>query len=59
MKVKAKESYKKLSNDKNMCAFWSPAKHMRLMNGEVVNIDTIPKSLETHLESAEAKKEVK
>ena len=59
MKYKAKESYKKLSNDKNMCAFWSPAKHMRLMNDEEVEITELPKALSTHLECIELKKEDK
>lgn len=54
MKYKAKESYKKLSDDKNYCAFFSPAKHQRLMNGESVEITEVPESLKTHLKSSES-----
>jgi hypothetical protein len=57
MKVKAKESYKKLSNSKNMCAFLSPSKHQRLMNGETVNITEVPKTLIIHLEDIEKKED--
>jgi hypothetical protein len=55
MKYKAKESYKKLDDSKNYCAFSSIAKHQRLMNGESVEITEVPKELEAHLESAEPK----
>lgn len=59
MKYKAKESYKKLSDDKNYYAYGSAAKHNRLMAGQVVKITEVPKELKSHLESAESKKESK
>jgi|TARA_R100001163_G_C5023596_1_gene165754 hypothetical protein len=55
MRVKAKESYKKLSDDKNMCSFLSPSKHQRLINDEIVNITDVPKSLKMHLEDVDKK----
>ncbi len=55
MKYKAKESYKKLSNDKNFNAFSSSAKHQRLMRGEEIELSEVPKELKSHLESAESK----
>ena len=57
MKYKVKDSYKKLDDSKNYNAFGSPAKHMRLMAGHEVEIDSVPKELEKHLESAKPKKE--
>jgi len=59
VKYKAKESYKKLSDDKNYYAYGSAAKHNRLMAGQVVKITEVPKELKSHLESAESKKESK
>jgi hypothetical protein len=59
MIYKAKESYKKLSDDKNFNAFDSPSKHYRLINSEAVQISFVPKSLEKHLESEKVKKESK
>ena len=59
MKYKAKESYKKLSDDKNYYAYGSAAKHNRLIAGQVVKITEVPKELKSHLESAESKKESK
>jgi len=61
MKYKAKESYKKLDDSKNYCAFSSPSKHRQLMAGLEVKISEVPKELQAHLESAEPKpkKEVK
>tara|TARA_R100000353_G_scaffold7423_3_gene9307 strand:+ start:6230 stop:6415 length:186 start_codon:yes stop_codon:yes gene_type:complete len=57
MKYKAKDSYKKLDDSKNFYAFESAAKHNRLMAGESIEIDSVPKELEKHLESAEPTKE--
>jgi len=59
VKYKAKESYKKLSDDKNYYAYGSAAKHNRLIAGQVVKITEVPKELKSHLESAESKKESK
>lgn len=56
MKYIAKESYRKLSDDKNFYAFGSAAKHNRLMLGLPVKIINVPKELKSHLESAEIKK---
>ena len=57
MKYKVTDSYNKLDDSKNYNAFGSPAKHMRLMAGYEVEIDSVPKELEKHLESAKSKKE--
>lgn len=56
MIYKAKESYFKLKDDKNFNAFDSPSKHYRLLNGEGVEITSLPNSLKNHLQSAEPKK---
>ncbi|BAQ90779.1 hypothetical protein [uncultured Mediterranean phage uvMED] len=56
MKYKAKESYKKLSDNKNYYAFGDSSKHILLMAGVEINIDAPPKELVEHLESAEPKK---
>mgnify|MGYP003629014115 FL=1 len=55
MKYTAKDSYKKLSDEKNYNAHWSAAKHKRLMNDEEVDITEVPKDLKTHLECVEKK----
>ena len=59
MKYKAKESYKKLSDDKNFYAFGSAAKHHRLLQGLTIKLSHVPKELKSHLQSAEPKKEDK
>ncbi len=56
MIYKAKKSYFDLKDSENFNAFDSPAKHNRLINGESVEITSVPKSLEKYLESAEPKK---
>jgi len=56
MKYIAKESYKKLSDDKNFYAFGSAAKHNRLMSGLEIEVTNVPKELKSHLQSAEIKK---
>ena len=50
MKYKIKESYKNLKDDKNYNAYGSPAKHGRLMAGEILELTDVPKGLKTHLE---------
>ena len=44
MKYIAKESYKKLSDDKNFYAFGSAAKHNRLMLGLAIKVQTYLKN---------------
>ena len=56
MMYKAKKSYFDLKDNENYNAFDSPAKHNRLINGESVEITSVPKPLEKYLESAEPKK---
>jgi len=58
VKFKAKESYFKLSDEKNFCAYWSRNKHISLLNGESVEVTEVPKDLEKHLEPI-IKKETK
>ncbi|HCX21000.1 MAG TPA: hypothetical protein DHN29_03735 [Cytophagales bacterium] len=55
MKYKAKESYKKLDDNKNYYAFGDSSKHQQLIAGLTVEITEVPKELEAHLESAEPK----
>ena len=57
MKYKAKASYKKLDDSKNFYAFQDSSKHNMLMAGGVIEMESVPKELEKHLESAEPKKE--
>ena len=56
MKYKAKESYKKLDDSKNFYAFGDSSKHNILMAGGFITMETPPKQLLEHLESAEPKK---
>ncbi len=56
MKYKAKESYKKLDDSKNFYAFGDSSKHILLMAGVTIEMETPPKELVEHLESAEPKK---
>jgi hypothetical protein len=50
MKVKAKASYKKLSDDKNYVAHNSLSKHIKLMSGMEVEIKgSMPEDLKEHL----------
>ena len=56
MKYIAKESYKKLSDDKYFYAFGSAAKHNRLMSGLAIQVTNVPKEFKSHLQSAEIKK---
>ncbi len=49
MEYKAKEPYMKLDDDENYNAYFSPAKHQRLMKGDWVEIDSPPPSLKKHL----------
>ena len=56
MKYKAKDSYKKLKDEKNFNAFNSPAKHVRLMDGEIIEVDNLPKELKKHLEEVKGAK---
>ena len=53
MLYKAKESYFKLKDDKNFNGLGSPAKHNKLIKLEMVEITTLPKSLEKHLEKGD------
>jgi|TARA_R100000458_G_C8189809_1_gene183880 hypothetical protein len=55
MRYKAKESYFKLKDDENLCI----NKHKHLMLGLSVEITSLPKALEKHLEIAEPKKKSK
>jgi|TARA_R100000734_G_scaffold6268_1_gene5311 hypothetical protein len=57
MKYKAKASYRKLDDSKNFYAFQDSSKHNMLMAGGVIEMESVPKELEKHLESAEPKKE--
>tara|TARA_R100000234_G_C4883740_1_gene128491 strand:+ start:228 stop:404 length:177 start_codon:yes stop_codon:yes gene_type:complete len=58
VRYKAKESYFKLSDEKNFCAYWSRNKHKILLSGESVEVTEVPKDLEKHLEPI-IKKETK
>ena len=59
MRYKAKESYFNLKDDENFCAHSSINKHKHLILGLSVEITSVPKALEKHLESAEPKKKSK
>lgn len=59
MKYKAKKSYFELSDADNFNGHFSSAKHNKLINGESVEITSVPEGLVKHLESAEPKKSVK
>ena len=59
MMYKAKESYLKLKDSENFCAHWSPNKHKLLVAGCSVEITSVPKALEKHLESIDIKKKSK
>ncbi len=56
MKYKAKESYKKLGDNKNYNSFNSPAKHNRLLADEEVEITNLPEGLKEHLSGADKRK---
>ena len=50
MKVKAKASYKNLSDDKNFIAFDSLSKHLKLMDDREIEIKgEMPDELKEHL----------
>ena len=59
MIYKAKESYFKLKDSENFCAHWSSNKHKLLVAGCSVEITSVPKSLEKHLEAIDNKKKSK
>jgi|TARA_R100000234_G_scaffold105001_1_gene75092 hypothetical protein len=59
MIYKAKESYFKLKDSENFCAHWSSNKHKLLVAGCSVEITSVPKSLEKHLERIDIKKKSK
>jgi|TARA_R100000808_G_scaffold18416_1_gene40337 hypothetical protein len=59
MIYKAKESYFKLKDDENFCAHWSSNKHKLLVLGCEVEITSVPKALEKHLERVDIKKKSK
>ena len=56
MIYKAKESYFKLKDDENFCAFWSANKHRQLLAGCSIEVRDVPKSLEKHLKKVSLKK---
>lgn len=48
-KYKAKESYLKLTNEENFIAYQSASTHLKLINGLKVEIKSVPKKIEKHL----------
>ena len=59
MRYKAKESYFKLKDSENFCAHSSINKHKHLLAGLSVEVTSVPKALEKHLELIDNKKESK
>ncbi len=59
MMYKAKKSYFDLKDDENFKAHWSGNKHKLLIAGLSVDITSVPKELETHLEKIDIKKKSK
>lgn len=55
-KYKIKESYLKLKETENYDGNGSPAKHGRLVAGEVLELVDIPKKIKPHLEEVKNKK---
>ena len=56
MIYKAKESYFKLKDSENFCAYSSGNKHRQLLAGCTVDVTDLPKALEKHLEKVNLKK---
>tara|TARA_Y100001963_G_C6778779_1_gene448761 strand:+ start:607 stop:798 length:192 start_codon:yes stop_codon:yes gene_type:complete len=54
-KYKIKKSYLDLKEDENFCTHRSPAKHSRLITGEVVEIDSVPDVIKPHLQEVKEK----
>ena len=59
MIYKAKESYFKLKDSENFCAHWSSNKHRLLFAGCSIEVTSVPKELEKHLERVDIKKKSK
>lgn len=59
MIYKAKESYFKLKDSENFCAHWSSNKHRLLIVGQSIEVTSVPKQLEKHLEKVDIKKKSK
>jgi|TARA_R100000482_G_scaffold118679_1_gene62899 hypothetical protein len=59
MIYKAKESYFKLKDSENFCAHWSSNKHRLLVAGCSIEVTSVPKELEKHLERVDIKKKSK
>jgi hypothetical protein len=56
MKYKAKDTYKSLGDDKNFHSLGSASKHLKLLNGEVIEWDkTLPKKLKETLTEVKTK----
>ena len=53
-KYKAKESYKKLTQSENYCAYGSGSSHLILLDGGVIEKD-VPKKLLEHLIEVKSK----
>lgn len=59
MIYKAKESYFKLKDSENFCAYSSANKHRQLLAGGIIDVTDLPKALEKHLEKVNLKKQRK